>query len=440
MTESEGDSSFLGPSYEYWKNIKQPSQMGMSPDFTLDALAADVTGILSYVEILVTGSGNASKTGKPLGNKFFLKTKGKCRELTIDQWRKHQEEDKQWEYDYNKVGTDLKNKKITEEDATKKKNALSELKKKREETREKKFKNIVDRYIYVNNIPDGTIPFISSGADGSSFKDLRGLIPGAIGNLGALNPAPLFKAFVTGSTPDCTKISLETVDAGNTKAMETRHLAIIDLEEMNPCNFSNGSNPVSGYSCQGFTEPKTANKPLSNSLDDEKPNILVSEDGEEIGLYEIGDLAGSSGIAYKTTHRSPLSYNIANNKASTMSGLDYSKFELPKGDRKDTHSSKDILNNHSAVSSSFFKSNIAEHPLDNRRENDNNDNNDEWSYDAMISKLTDSLKPKRSNADTTETVNDFSKINGGIPVQIYYASLSFLILYFIYKMNYRMVK
>ena len=58
----------------------------------------------------------------------------------------------------------------------------------------------------------------------------------------------------------------------------------------------------------------------------------------------------------------------------------------------------------------------------------------------MISKLTDSLKPKRSNADTTETVNDFSKINGGIPVQIYYASLSFLILYFIYKMNYRMVK
>ena len=84
----EGDSSFLGPSYEYWKNIKQPGQMGMSPAFTLDALSADVTGLLSYVEVLVTGSGNASKTGKPLGNKFFLKTNGKCRELTIEKWKK----------------------------------------------------------------------------------------------------------------------------------------------------------------------------------------------------------------------------------------------------------------------------------------------------------------------------------------------------------------
>jgi len=74
MAQEEGDSSFLGPSYEYWKNIKQPGQMGMSPAFTLDALSADVTGLLSYVEVLVTGSGNASKTGKPLGNKFFLKT------------------------------------------------------------------------------------------------------------------------------------------------------------------------------------------------------------------------------------------------------------------------------------------------------------------------------------------------------------------------------
>ena len=65
------DSSFLGPSYDYWKNIKQPSQMGMSSEGSLDALATNVDGLLSYVQVLVTGGGNASNTGKPLGNKFF---------------------------------------------------------------------------------------------------------------------------------------------------------------------------------------------------------------------------------------------------------------------------------------------------------------------------------------------------------------------------------
>jgi len=35
-------SSLLGPSYDYWKSIKQPSEMGMSPGFSLGALATNV--------------------------------------------------------------------------------------------------------------------------------------------------------------------------------------------------------------------------------------------------------------------------------------------------------------------------------------------------------------------------------------------------------------
>jgi hypothetical protein len=426
MAQEEGDSSFLGPSYEYWKNIKQPGQMGMSPAFTLDALSADVTGLLSYVEVLVTGSGNASKTGKPLGNKFFLKTNGKCRELTIEKWKKEQEEDKQWDIDYKKVETDLKNKTISEEEATKKQNDLSALKKKREEDRTKKDNKIVDRWIYVNNIPDGRIPFISSGSDGSSFSDLRGLIPGAMGNLSALNPAPLFKAFVTGSTPDCAEITLETVDQSNTKRTEKRHLALMDVADMNPCYFSGGANPASGNTCQGFTNPK---KPKTESSDDNEP-VLVSENGDTIGLYEMGSLAGSSGVAYQTTHRSPLSYNIANNKATTMSGLDYSKFDLQNENKK--LSSESIIDKHNTVSSSFFKNKIGD-----GAEIQTKQPSDDVSNESMLSTLSNLIN-SLTGGETKTDGTDLSKIEGGIPVQVYYASISFLLLYFIYKMNYTM--
>lgn len=446
---SQEDSSFLGPSYDYWKNIKQPSQMGMSPAGTLDALATNVDGLLSYVQVLVTGGGNASKTGKPLGNKFFLKTNGKCREMSIENWKKEQEEDKKWNSDYEQVDKDLKNKSISEDEATKKKNELSAIKDKRDKEREKAHNKIVDRWIYINNIPDGTIPFISSGADGSSFTDLRGLIPGAMGNLAALNPAPLFKAFVTGSTPDCAEISLDTVDQSNAKRAEKRHLALMDVEVMNPCNFSNGSNPISGSTCQGFTTVTASSAKNNNKIDNANGNTsggggggggemaLVSENGETIGLYETGSLAGSSGLAYQTTQRSPLSYNIANNKATMTSGLEYASFDFPNKNGKaaatERVSSKGVIDKHNAISSSFFKSpiNDNEYHAEGARGSESPS-----MYDTLMTNLSKIIDPA-DESDKPSTTRDLSKIDGGVHVEVYYASISFLLLYFIYKMNYK---
>ena len=450
---SQEDSSFLGPSYDYWKNIKQPSQMGMSPAGTLDALATNVDGLLSYVQVLVTGGGNASKTGKPLGNKFFLKTNGKCREMSIEKWKKEQEEDKKWNNDYEQVEKDLKNKSISEDAATKKKNELSALKDKRDKEREKAHNKIVDRWIYVNNIPDGTIPFISSGADGSSFTDLRGLIPGAMGNLAALNPAPLFKAFVTGSTPDCAEISLDTVDQSNAKRAEKRHLALMDVEVMNPCYFSNGSNPISGSTCQGFTTVTASSAKNNNKIDNANGNTsgggggggggemaLVSENGETIGLYETGSLAGSSGLAYQTTQRSPLSYNIANNKATMTSGLEYASFDFPNKNGKaaatETSSSKGVIDKHNAISSSFFKSPINDNEY--RAEGARGSESPSM-YDTLMTNLSKIIDPA-DESDKPSTTRDLSKIDGGVHVEVYYASISFLLLYFIYKMNYKLSK
>ena len=108
------EEKYIGPDYPYYKYIKTPSEIGMSGDGSLSQLGNDIDGLIGYVELLVSGGGKASATGQPLGNKFFLKTGGKC--------------------------TD----KSTRQD--------------------------VDRYIYINNVPTGQIPFISQGL-GVNFSE-----------------------------------------------------------------------------------------------------------------------------------------------------------------------------------------------------------------------------------------------------------------------------
>lgn len=394
-------SSLLGPSYDYWKSIKQPSAMGMSPGFSLSALATNVDGLLSYVEVLISGSGNASVTGKPLGNKFFLKTTGQCSETTAEKWKKERDEDAAWEKEYEEVDNKEGAKQITADQATKLKNALNEQKTEREKKREGEKKR-VQRWIYVNNIPDGTIPFIASGSDGQTFDDLRGLIPGALGNLGALNPVQLFKGFTAGTYPDCAEVTLQTVNNDNVKGSERRHIALVEMVEMNPCWFPGGYNPASGRRC-----PK-ANRD---------------------GFDDMASLAGSSGVAYQTTHRSPLSYNMSATKSSPMtSGLQYDKFQRHssnKNDKDDAEddkplNAKDILQQHNNNVGSFYN-----HEMTFQNE-------DEPSmYDEMIMKLSKLLERNENSSN-----EDLSDISGDPLSQVYYYSITAILLYVLYRMLY----
>lgn len=397
-------SSLLGPSYDYWKSIKQPSEMGMSPGFSLKALATNVDGLLSYVEVLISGSGNASVTGKPLGNKFFLKTTGQCSETTAEQWKKERDEDAAWEKAYEEVENKEGAKQITEDQATKQKNALNEQKKQREEKRAGDKKK-VQRWIYVNNIPDGTIPFMASGSDGRTFDDLRGLIPGALGNLGALNPVQLFKGFTAGTYPDCAEVTLQAVNNDNVRSSERRHIALVEMVEMNPCWFPGGLNPASGRRC-----PK-ANRD---------------------GFDDMASLAGSSGVAYQTTHRSPLSYNMSASKSSPMTGLQYDKFQRHNNNNNNNKgendaseddkplNAKEILHLHNNNVGSFYN-----HPM-------TFENDDEPSlYDEMIQKLSKLMERNENSSN-----EDYSDVSGDPMSQIYYYSLTFILLYLLYKMLY----
>ena len=188
----------LGPGYDYWKNIKTPSELGMSDAGTIKALSNDISGLISYVSVLVDGNSNASKTGEPLGNRFLLKTMAKCRNVQFDKTSPESEANPKY----------------------------------------------VSRHIYVDNIPDGTIPFIASGPDGGKMKDFRGLIPGAIGNLSAFSPSGFYRAFTMGNYPDCIKIALRTKDNNNNDGVQTEYVAVGDiLNEISPDNMPNG-NPV----------------------------------------------------------------------------------------------------------------------------------------------------------------------------------------------------
>ena len=164
------EEKYLGPDYPYYKYINTPSKMGMSGSGSLSQLGRNIDGLIGYVELLVSGGGKASATGKPLGNKFFLKTGGKC--------------------------TD----KVTSKE--------------------------VDRYVYINNIPQGNIPFISSGV-GVNFSEFKGLIPGTISNLNAFNPMEIFQAFLSGSKPDCQELTMETVDIYNNRSTESHFVTLV---------------------------------------------------------------------------------------------------------------------------------------------------------------------------------------------------------------------
>lgn len=202
LTDAKGvELKLLGPTYPYYKNIKTPSQIGMSDDGTIQQMAKDIDGLIQYVELLVTGKSDASSTGGPLGNKFFLQTGAKC--AAVDKC------------------TDNNDSSTCEQ---------------------------VNRYIYVDNVPVGNIPFISSGM-GVNFSEFKGLIPGAMSNLNVLNPFAIMQAFLSGSTPPCQEITMQTIDVNNNKSSETHYVTLTDINNMDPCIFSNGKNPITGANC-----------------------------------------------------------------------------------------------------------------------------------------------------------------------------------------------
>jgi hypothetical protein len=189
--------------YDYAKYIKTPKDMGIVVGDSLENVENGVAGIFSYVKLLVEGKSNASKTGKPLGNKYFLETEQNC---------------------------------IVE--STKKK---------------------VERSLYFDNVPTGTIGVLQDTGD--NFSEFKGLVPGAIEDVMAIGKIDFFAAFSDIGVPKCLPVKLKTIDINNKEGSDTQYVTISDIKAISPCNFIKGpndklpQNPITKAVCkrEGFT-------------------------------------------------------------------------------------------------------------------------------------------------------------------------------------------
>lgn len=200
------EQKMLGPDYPYYSYIATPAAMGMGETGTLSQAASNFAGIINYIALMVTGTGNANANpnGKalPTGDAFFLKTGGQCKD--------------------NQSG------------------------------------KLVDRYLYINNIPNGSIPFLTSHR-GMQFAEFTGLIPGIIEGLGRFNPIAIMRGFKEGSNPPCREITMPTVGQPpgslTAKGQVTHFVSDTDIGDLDPCDFklnppSQGTNPITNVPCK----------------------------------------------------------------------------------------------------------------------------------------------------------------------------------------------
>ncbi len=170
------EEQLLGPTYHYYDKIKNPKKVGMKSKGSIKAISNNIKGLIAYVQVLVTGGGKAQKgKEKALGNKFFLQTGATCKdEATGD---------------------------------------------------------TVSRSVYIDNVPDGSIPFITS-MGGIKMSSMKGLVPGTMSNVTKINPVEIFQAFMMGTNPECKAITLPVIDSKGKKSEETQYVALTDIKNM----------------------------------------------------------------------------------------------------------------------------------------------------------------------------------------------------------------
>jgi hypothetical protein len=206
---------FTGPDYRYQDFIKTPKEQGMSGAGNFDALAKNIGGIINYSNILTKGTGPAKIGNNPLGNKFFLKTAGKCAPAenagtrcdaktpcpsTAPKCFKNQ----CWKPVKNWKGGD---------------GALK-----------------AQRWLFIDNTTKGKLPFIRGE---SSFK---GIVPGMLENIMEMNPIEVLTAFGGEATPLCKKVKSKVTRVTKVRGRNkyyyenwNKYVALTDLPE----NFAN---------------------------------------------------------------------------------------------------------------------------------------------------------------------------------------------------------
>jgi hypothetical protein len=212
------EKEFLGPDYKYYNFIAKPSDLGIRGEGSVGALGDDIAGIIDYVQVLISGKGPANTKGQPLGDRFFLKTGGQCK-------------------DY-KTG------------------------------------KLVSRSMYIDNVPTGAIPIVSN-LSGVNFPEFRGLVPGVVDNIMDMNPLKMFSAFMEGSEPVCAEVRLPVIGEDGKNTQGSGFIPIAELKDLAKTGKID-KNIVSSQmeqALQGSVTKETFQNIMSNTYEDYEKTV-----------------------------------------------------------------------------------------------------------------------------------------------------------------------
>ena len=199
--------------FNYSGNIPTPQELGVKGTGSMKQMRQNVSALLDYGTILSDGcnqSGGCPGASKeledaanaaradiekggfqnrvegfnihPLGDKYFLKTSAKCKDL--------------------KGGEQ-------------------------------------DRYIYINNEPTGKIRLGFGTVGRGGAGSMRGLIPSLVEDMGKLNPLELMRSFSAGNSK-CKEVELETIDSNGKKSRAKHYMMLDDIVDLDPFVGSRG--------------------------------------------------------------------------------------------------------------------------------------------------------------------------------------------------------
>ena len=117
---------------------------------------------------------------------------------------------------------------------------------------------------------------------GVNFSEFKGMIPGMMGNLNALNPFAIMQAFMSGTTPDCQEITMQTIDINNNKSSETHFVTLVDIQNTDPCLFPDKKNPITKEKCR---EAFTTSDDVSPKLPDDAIDQIYFASLAGVGIY-----------------------------------------------------------------------------------------------------------------------------------------------------------
>ncbi len=247
------------PNYDYGAFVADVSSLGMTKDVTgwgVEQIADNMSGLIDYIEnVLISGTDkgnlavgltNPSILNQPLGNAYFYPSTLTC---------------------------------INPVDGS-----------------------AVTAYMYMNNVPQGNIPLISSLA-GGDIRGLRGLLPGIFEDLNGFDPREIVTALEINEDVSCVYPELpvtnitedgKSYDKTNglpytyfenepgTDRNQSRPMFRSYAELIDPCLFKNGTNTYSNKTCrskENFTNInplQSDNQLLSNNQI--KPTFEMSDD------------------------------------------------------------------------------------------------------------------------------------------------------------------